>query len=100
MTTARDRGSFSIAHVTHMSDRTEALLAELVELQRRQLANQERAIAQQAASVAQQDASVALQREAVERQRRALRVVWALIAIIVAILLVPTLYYAVLRAGT
>jgi hypothetical protein len=82
-----------------MSDRTEALLAELVELQRRQLANQERAIAQQTASVAQQDASVALQREAVERQRKAMRIVWALVAIAAAVALVPMLYYAVLRAS-
>ena len=62
-----------------MTDRTESLLAELVELQRRQVANQERAIAQQTESIA-------IQAQAVERQRVALRRVWALIGLVLLLI--------------
>jgi hypothetical protein len=75
-----------------MSDRTETLLAELVELQRRQLANQEEALAGQRRSLDAQGSSVDLQRIAVERQQQALRVVFTLIAIVVFLMFVPSLF--------
>lgn len=65
-----------------MPDRTEELLTELVELTRRQLANQERALARQ-------DEAIAFQRGAVARQRRTLMVVWLLLAMALAVALVP-----------
>jgi hypothetical protein len=75
-----------------MSDRTESLLAELVDLQRRHLVNQEHAIAQQAESIARQKESVAIQAQAVARQKKALRTVWVILAIVVVIgLLYPML---------
>ena len=74
-----------------MSDRSEALLAELVELQRRQIANQEEALAVQRRSVDAQAGSVELQRLAVNRQRTALRVIFGLAALALLVLLVPTL---------
>ncbi len=75
-----------------MSDRTESLLAELVDLQRRHLVNQEHAIAQQAESIARQKESVAIQAQAVARQKKALRTIWFILALIVVIaFLVPTL---------
>ena len=74
-----------------MSDRTEALLAELVELQRRQIANQEEAIAVQRRSVDAQAGSIELQRLAVDRQRTALRVIFGLVALALLVLLVPSL---------
>ena len=75
-----------------MNERSEQLLAELVEITRRQLANQERAIAQQVESVK-------LQAEAVARQRVALRRVWWLIAfVILAIVGIPVLNFF-LRMG-
>jgi hypothetical protein len=64
-----------------MSDRTESLLAELVELQRRQLANQEQALAIQRSAVDAQTGSIELQRLANNRQRIALRLVFALIVL-------------------
>jgi hypothetical protein len=75
-----------------MSDRTEALLTELVDLQRRTIANQERAIAQQTEAVARQAESIAIQADAVARQKKALRTVWLILALIIVIgLLIPTL---------
>jgi hypothetical protein len=75
-----------------MSDRTEALLTELVELQRRSIANQERAIAQQTEAVARQAQSIAIQADAVARQKKALRTVWVILGLIIVIgFLVPTL---------
>ena len=62
-----------------MSDRTEQLLTELVELHRQQLANQERALARQ-------EQAVALQQEAVARQRSALRRVWRLVILVLALI--------------
>ncbi len=76
-----------------MTDRSEQLLTELVELARRQLKNQEHAIAEQAASVE-------LQREAVARQRVALRRVWWLIAFIVlAVVAIPLINLALRMPG-
>ena len=80
-----------------MSDRTEALLAELVELQRRSLANQEEALAVQRRSVDAQAGSIELQRLAVDRQRTALRVIFGLVALALLVLLVPTLLAWILR---
>jgi hypothetical protein len=70
--------------------RRQALLAEQVELLRRQLANQERAIAEQTRSVA-------IQEQAVGRQQRALRIVWILIAFLLVMISVPWLINAWLR---
>ena len=56
-----------------MSDRSEALLAELVDLQRQYLANQERALAQQSQSFA-------LQQEGLARYRASVRIILGLIA--------------------
>jgi hypothetical protein len=68
-----------------MSDRTESLLAELVELQKRNLANQEIAIARQ-------QESIVLQSGAIERQKAALKRIWLLIAfVILAIVGLPLL---------
>jgi hypothetical protein len=68
-----------------MSDRTEALLAELVELQKRNLANQEIAIARQ-------QESIVLQSGAIERQKAALKRIWLLIAfVILAVVGLPLL---------
>jgi hypothetical protein len=68
-----------------MSDRTEALLAELVELQKRNLANQEIAIARQ-------QESIVMQAGAIERQRSALKRIWLLIAfVILAVVGLPLL---------
>ena len=62
-----------------MSDRTEQLLTEIVELHRRQLANQERALAGQ-------EEAVALQRDAIARQRSALQRVWRLVILVLALI--------------
>lgn len=68
-----------------MSDRTESLLAELVELQKRTVANQELAIARQ-------QESIVLQAGAIERQKSALKRIWLLIAfVILAIVGLPLL---------
>ena len=88
----RWREATTVLQFRDMSDRTEALLAELVELQRRQLANQEEALAGQRRSIDAQASSVELQRLAVERQRKALRIVFTLIAIVVFLMFVPTLF--------
>ena len=63
-----------------MPDRTEELLAQLVELQRKQLANQERAIAHQAQSIATQE-------KAVKRQASAIRLIWVVIPLVVLLYL-------------
>jgi len=65
-----------------MSDRTEQLLADILEVLRRQVANQEHAIARQ-------DESVGIQREAVARQRTALKRIWMLIILILVLISVP-----------
>lgn len=72
-----------------MSDRTESLLGELVDLTRRQLANQEQALAVQQRSIEKQEQAVVMQAEALERQRTALRRVWGLIALILALIVIP-----------
>ena len=58
-----------------MSDRTESLLAELVELHRRQISNQEQALARQ-------EHAISVQQLAVDRQQSALRRLWLLLIIV------------------
>ena len=60
-----------------MTDKTDALLSELVELQRRALANQERALANQEQSVARLQA-------AARRARSMQWTSWILVAFVVA----------------
>jgi Mg2+/citrate symporter len=68
-----------------MTERMESLLAELVEMQRRQLANQERAFA------AQQEA-LARQQEASRRAKRLTFVINAvLILVVIGIVVIPIL---------
>jgi uncharacterized coiled-coil protein SlyX len=73
-----------------MSDRTEQLLAEILEINRRTLANQERAIARQ-------EEAIIVQREAVARQRRVLRVLIPLFVIVFVVILVPWAMSVMLR---
>ena len=65
-----------------MTERTEALLADLLEVQRRALANQETALANQTAALESQ-------RLAVARQLRALRLVFLLVGLVAAAVLLP-----------
>jgi hypothetical protein len=82
-----------------MSDRTEALLAELVDLHRRQvavaeqmLAGQKEALAGQRESIETQKLAVERQKIALSRQRGGLRLVFILIAIVLAMIIVPWAY--------
>ena len=75
-----------------MTDRTDALLAELVELQKRQIANQESMMARQAEAVVRQQ-------EALGRQRKFNRSMWIFIAVIIAMILVVPLLNLVGRTG-
>ena len=71
-----------------MTDRFESLLSELVELQRKQLANQEVALARQ-------EKALVVQQQAVERQRKAVRLTWMFLAVVLLmLLLVPLLNVA------
>lgn len=65
-----------------MSERTEALLAEIVELQRQQLSNQ-------AAAIEQQRIALEQQQEAMRRQRQAIRVVLPLVVVAILAILLP-----------
>ena len=69
----------SFPPTARMTDRTEQLLSEIVELHRRQLANQERALAGQ-------EQAVALQQEAIARQRSALQRVWQLVILVLVLI--------------
>ena len=62
-----------------MTDRTESLLAELVELHRRQISNQEQALARQ-------EFAISIQQQAVARQRTALRRIWLLVAVVMILI--------------
>ena len=64
------------------SDRTESLLAELVELQRRQISNQEQALARQDQALARQEHAISVQQQAVDRQKSAVRRLWLVIVIV------------------
>lgn len=63
-----------------MADRTEQLLSDILDVLRRQLANQEHAIARQ-------EEAITIQREAVARQRTALKRVWALLVLVIVMIL-------------
>jgi K+-transporting ATPase A subunit len=70
-----------------MTDRTDDLLAELIELQRTQVYNQELMMARQAQAVA-------AQQRAIVRQRKFNRSVWIFIgALVVMMLVVPVLNF-------
>lgn len=82
-----------------MSDRTETLLSELVDLHRRQvalaeqaLAGQKEALAGQRESLENQKLAVERQKIALSRQRNGLRVVFVLIALILAMTIIPWAY--------
>lgn len=65
-----------------MTGRTESLLAELLEVQRQQLANQTAALELQRLAIEQQ-------RTALSRQQVALRLVFPLIAVVALAILLP-----------
>jgi hypothetical protein len=67
-----------------MTDQTDALLSELVDLQRRALSNQERALANQ-------EQALVRQRAGVRRARTMLWLSWILVAILVASLFIVPL---------
>ena len=79
-----------------MSDRTETLLSELVELHRRQvavaeqmLAGQHEALAGQREALETQKLAVERQKIALSRQRGGLRVVFVLMAFVLAMIIIP-----------
>lgn len=79
-----------------MSDRTESLLAELVELQRRQISNQEQALARQDQALARQEHAISVQQQAVDRQKSAVRRLWLVIVIATVVLAgLPVLSWAI-----
>jgi hypothetical protein len=80
-----------------MSDRTEQLLAELVDLQRRSIAHQEQSMAQYQEAMTRQERALALQAEGVARQRFAMRMIWVLMALGIACYAVPLLINMTLR---
>lgn len=74
-----------------MTETTDSLLAELVELQRRQLANQER-------HIATQEEAVARMRKSIEANRKTQRWVWGFVVVIFLMAyLVPLLNWLVRR---
>ena len=82
-----------------MSDRTETLLSELVELHRRQvglaeqmLVGQKEALAGQKEALETQKLAVERQKIALSRQRGGLRLVFVLIAIVLAMIIIPYAY--------
>jgi hypothetical protein len=68
-----------------MTERTEQLLADLLEVQRRVLANQDEALAMQRHAVD-------LQVEAVARQRQAMRIIVPIVLVALAAALLPYAY--------
>jgi TolA-binding protein len=82
-------------HVTQipaMTDRTDALLAELVELQKRQLNNQE-------LMLARQEQAVARQQETIRRQRHLNRSMWIFIGVLIAVMLLAPALNFLARTG-
>ncbi|HEX8942122.1 MAG TPA: hypothetical protein VF785_03230 [Gemmatimonadaceae bacterium] len=75
-----------------MTDRTDALLAELVELQKRQVSNQE-------SMMARQEQAAARQQEAIRRQRKFNRSMWIFIGVLVAMMLVVPVLNFLARTG-
>jgi hypothetical protein len=75
-----------------MSDRTESLLAELVELHRRQVAIAEEALAGQREALAGQRLAIERQQTALAWQRGRMRFVFVLIGIVLAAIILPYAY--------
>jgi hypothetical protein len=75
-----------------MSDRTESLLAELVELHRRQVAIAEEALAGQREALAGQRLSIERQQTALAWQRGKMHLVFALDGIVLAAIILPYAY--------
>jgi type VI protein secretion system component VasF len=65
-----------------MPERTEQLLSEILDVLRRQVANQEQALSRQ-------EEAVAIQRDVVARQRVAFKRVWMLIVLILVLIIFP-----------
>ena len=68
-----------------MADRTEQLLGDILDVLRRQVANQDHAMARQ-------EAAITMQRESIARQRTTLRVLW--IALAFVFIMIVALYAA------
>jgi hypothetical protein len=75
-----------------MTDRTDALLAELVELQKLQVHNQE-------LLMARQEQAVVRQQEAIRRQRKISRSMWILIGVLVSVMFVVPILNFLARTG-
>jgi hypothetical protein len=76
-----------------MTETTDSLLAELVELQRRQLANQER-------HIATQEEAVARMRKSIEANRKTQKWIWGFVIVIfLTAYLVPLLNWLVRRGN-
>jgi uncharacterized protein YigA (DUF484 family) len=76
-----------------MTETTDSLLAELVELQRRQLANQER-------HITTQEEAVARMRKSIEANRKTQKWIWGLVIVIFLMAyLVPLLNWLVRRGS-
>jgi hypothetical protein len=72
-----------------MSDRTESLLGELVDLHKRHVALAEEALAGQRESIVQQRLAVERQKLALDRQKKGLRVLFSLLAVVMLLILIP-----------
>jgi hypothetical protein len=75
-----------------MADRTESLLAELVELHRRQVAIAEEALAGQREALAGQRLAIERQQTAMTWQRGKMRFVFVLVGIVLAAIILPYAY--------
>lgn len=82
-----------------MTDRTATLLAELVELQKRQVANQESMMALQEQVAARQQEAIRRQQEAIRRQRKFNRSMWIFTGVLVAMMFVVPVLNFFARAG-
>jgi hypothetical protein len=75
-----------------MSDRTEALLTQLVELQHRQIALLDTQIQNQRAALEGQNTSLDVQRDGIARYRRTVRFASVAMAVIMAVIILPYAY--------
>lgn len=75
-----------------MSDRTESLLTELVELHRRQVSIAEEALAGQREALAGQRLAIERQHAALTWQRGKMRLLFTLVAIVIAAIILPYAY--------
>jgi hypothetical protein len=82
-----------------MTDRTDALLAELVELQKRQVYNQELMMTRQEEAVARQQEAIRRQQEAIQRQQKFNRSMWIFIGVLFAMMLVAPALNFFARTG-